>query len=1110
MYIHTNVKEMPILALLDSGSSHTVADSGLFDILQEMGHFLRPVVLTGKAANNTKINIVGIVKVNLQIGSKIWKGDVLLVKNLSHSLIVGAETIKALGGIIDFKHGKIQIEDEHGTEILDLYQVNQVGETKQNECNESRYRPEISVIELPNGKVVGLKDDLDESESKMFEEAEPLWWDPENVTHEKPLELTHPGINEDQKMQVNDFVARWKREFESSPGKCNQTVAKIYMDPNTPPTKDRVIRLSPKEQSLAQDQIQKLLKEGIIEEATGDWCSAAFCVKKPGEPDERRLVVNFSTINKNCKNVAAPLPRTDDVLNHIQGAFYLTKLDLISGFHQIVLDESSKDLTGFNIAGGGFYRYTRLPQGLKISSSIFQMTMEKILRPVLFKCAFVYIDDICVYSQTFEQHLKDLETVMKLIRESDMRINFKKSKFCLNTIDFLGFEVGSNQVKVSQSKVGAILRYKRPRNVKDVRRFLGLVGWYRKFIKNMAEHAAPLNLLLQKDQNFNWGEEQERSFEYLKSCLISPEILAIPDPQGQYRIEVDACDSGIGGVIYLESNDKSKANVVGFCSRSLTKREKNLTTTEKEILGVLYCLQTWHHLILGSPHPTIIVTDHSAIVWLFSIPEPKGRIFRYIVKMNQYPLKVIHKAGKFHTVPDAISRATENSDEESESENEESENENEENHTVDVSEVQVTLENLDLPDFTTTQDPWIKDMMIKVATERDKYPHFKVVLPYLYKKVRDPEMKQDEYKVVVPSDMRQQLIQNFHESEFGGHGGINKTYKGLLKNFYFPKMFQEIRKFVRGCKECQRHKVPGTQPAGKMTVKDRQLRPHQLVSIDLVGPLVTSRSQNKFILTILDEQSKYLIAKPMRSATSENVIKILKSQLIYVFGVPEIILSDSGSQFTSATFENFCKSFGIKHNTVPVHYPRGNPVERVHRTIKAQISIFIKGQQKTWDEHLDHVVFAYNTAIHESTGFAPSTLVFGQSPRTPFDVENTATRGNASPADPTDYVSHLKKKIERCHLMAKNAVKKAKESNAKRFNLRRSDQKFNEGDLVWRKSFLLSDKAAGFSKALAPKYLGPSKIIKKLSDNQFILADLDGKYSGKWAAENIKPYFDYT
>ena len=353
------------------------------------------------------------------------------------------------------------------------------------------------------------------------------------------------------------------------------------------------------------------------------------------------------------KSDAYPLPRIDDLLEKFRTARWFTTIDLANGYWQIEMEEKDKEKTAF-ICEQGLYEFNVMPFGLKNAPATFQRLMNKLFREYLNDFAAVYIDDIMIYSKTFEEHLHHIELILKKLKEVNLMLKLVKCKWGEQNIEFLGHVVGKDGLKPDPGKIDKIKNLKIPTTQKEIRSILGLCGYYRKFVKGFSKIAKPLNELLQKGKQFEWTERQQKAFEELKEKLIQYPILAYPDYEKEFILITDASGIGLGAVL-SQLNDEGKEVVIAYASRSLNPAEKKYVVTDWECLAIMWAIEHFHKYLIGQKFT--IVTDHSALKTLKTAKIPtKGRRARWIMELQQYDFEIKHRSGKENSNADGLSR----------------------------------------------------------------------------------------------------------------------------------------------------------------------------------------------------------------------------------------------------------------------------------------------------------------------------------------------------------------------------------------------------------------------------------------------------------------------
>src|SRR5919206_993985 len=431
------------------------------------------------------------------------------------------------------------------------------------------------------------------------------------------------------------------------------------------PIKQNFRRVSHREREIIRKEVKTMLENGIIRKSKSPWASPIVLVKK--KDGSTRFCIDFRKLNTITKKDNHPLPRIDDMLDKFQGSQWFSSIDLASGYWQVEMDEDDREKTAF-IIEEGLYEFNVMPFGLCNAPATFQRLMHEVLGDLIYTKAPVYIDDINTHSKTFEQHLDDLQEVFDKIRKAGLKLKLEKCNFCMPEVKFLGHVVGRDGIKTSEKLIEKIKNYPTPKNITELRGFIGLASYYRKFIKNFSQIAKPLTELLRgvkyekdvkrKTQNKkiditqNWKNTQEKSFNELKEKLTQAPILMYPKWDREFILQTDASNIALGAVLSQIGDDK-KEHPIGYASRSLTQPEQNYSTNELESLAVVWGVKKFHHYLYGRKFK--IITDHSALKFMDNT-DLTGRRARWQVKLMPYTYEILYKAGKKHTNADALSR----------------------------------------------------------------------------------------------------------------------------------------------------------------------------------------------------------------------------------------------------------------------------------------------------------------------------------------------------------------------------------------------------------------------------------------------------------------------
>lgn len=868
-------------------------------------------------------------------------------------------------------------------------------------------------------------------------------------------------------------------------GKTTLVHHKIEIPSNVSPIKQKYYRVSYHLQKIIDEEIENMLKLDVIEPSKSEYSSPIMLVQK--SDGTYRFVVDFRKVNQVSLKPAYPLPFIHEILDQLGQAKYLTSLDIKSAYWQIPLEENSKQYTAFSIPGKGHFQFKRMPFGLQGAPGTFQALVDKLygdLKPQV----FCYLDDLILISSDFQSHIKLLKTVFHRLKTANLTLKREKCKFCRNELDYLGYKINQQGLNVNPDKVRAIVDMPVPKNVKEVRRIIGMLSWYRRFIKDFSTIISPLSKLTRKNTKFTWTEECTEAFNKIKSILVSKPILACPNFEHPFILNCDASNVGLGCV--LTQNYDNKEHVIAYISRGLTKTESKYGATQLECLCVIWAIEKLRCYIEGSKFT--VVTDCYSIKWLNSLKDPSGRLGRWCLRLQAFDFEVIHRKGKDNVVADCLSRAIPSD-------------------SLKVNSMQINIDNV------CSGDSWYDNMLKKVTNNPQKYDNWGVDSNVLYKRVNIAmtglSKNSDAWKEVVPKNRRSEILYKYHNNVLtGSHLGVYKTYNRILDKYYWPGLKSDVYRFIRKCTTCTSHKPLQKLPAGEMGSRPEITQPFQLISSDLFGPLPMSHGY-QYILVISDYFSKFSVFLPLRTATAKNVIKALEEQFFLIYGVPEFIIVDNGVQYSrSSDFNNFLKEYGVTPLFNALYTPHQNPSERVNRVLKTVLSSYVEENHKSWSTKLAHIACALRTAKHETTRHTPYFAVFGKemviNGREFKDQRHRdQVSGIVNNKVVQDPVITKSEGLKQLHKEISQKLKHAYEKTKMRYDLRRRPVSFKVNDWVWKRDFPQSNAGKNFTAKLAPKYSGPYRIKRKTGLNTYELESDKHKSIGVWHVKDLKQDF---
>ena len=782
-----------------------------------------------------------------------------------------------------------------------------------------------------------------------------------------PIRLDWHSLNKVQPADdsVETLLSRHDTVFRDELGQVTDATAKIYVDPLAPPKfcKARTVpyALRPKVES----ELERLQQAGVIEPVQfAEWAAPIVPVlKKDGS---LRICGDYKvTINNAAKLDAFPLPRIEDLFASLTGGKKFSKLDLAHAYQQIPLDEDSKKLVVINTSKG-LFRYNRLPFGVSSAPAIFQRIIESILQGIPHVC--IYLDDILITGKDDADHLQTLETVLTRLETAGLRLRREKCVFMLPSVEYLGHRISADGLHPTAEKTTAIADAPPPRDVSQLRSFLGMVNYYAKFLPNLSSTLAPLYRLLEKKTSWSWGKEQEAAFKTAKTHLTSSCLLVHYDPQKPLVLSCDASPYGVGAVLSHRMEDGSE-QPIAFASRSLAPAEKKYAQLEKEGLAILFGVKKFNQYLLGRKFA--ILSDHKPLQHLFSPSRPvpplaSARIQRWALTLGAYDYTIEYKPGPEHANADSLSRLPL------------PESTSTTPQPAELIFLMDTLSNTPVHASQvrqwTDRDPLLSQVR-EMVLNGWKEVETEEILPYVRRKeelsVQDGCLMWG-VRVIVPSAGRSKVLDQLHQC----HPGIARM-KSLSRSYvWWPGIDKDIEIRIKSCTQCQQNqKTPAKAPLHPW---DWPERPWMRLHIDYAGPFL-----GKMFLVVVDAHSKWLEVVSVPSATSLHTIAKLTS-MFATHGLPEMIVSDNGTAFTSGEFQAFVKQNGIRHITSAPYHPASNGLaERAVQTFKAAMKYEDSTPVET---RLLRFLFQYRITPHSTTGVPPAELLLGRRPRSNLDL----------------------------------------------------------------------------------------------------------------------------
>ena len=761
-------------------------------------------------------------------------------------------------------------------------------------------------------------------------------------------------------------------------------------------------RIPPAMYTEVKGHIRKMLDMGAIRPSHSSYSCPVVIAKK--KDNSLRFCLDLRKLNSKTIRDAYHIPRVDESIEALAGSSWFTSLDLRSGYWQVELEETDKRKTAFNVGPLGFYECNRMPFGLTNAPATFQRIMEAALGDALMSFCVVYLDDIVVFSKTFEDHVQKLSRVFEKLRAANLKLKPSKCVFFKRKLKYLGHIVSATGVSPDDDKISVLKRWPTPKDKDSLRSFLGFVGYYRRFCRNFAAIARPLHRLLQEGSksSWKWGKEEEKAFQTLIECCVHAPVLAYADFQRPFVLHTDASTDGLGAVLYQRSDKALRP--IAFASRSLSKAEKNYPAHKLEFLALKWSVTDKFHDYLYNTKFEVF-TDNNPLTYVMTSSRLDATMQRWVAALSSYDFTIQYRAGSLNKDADALSRIkwceiTPQLNMTIKAETKGSELQDNQHWEI-KQEADATLRVIrdclrgDRKDLTGEAGVIMRKEKDLVLTDG-----------ILYLK------EGEQQRLVVPAAFRKEALRMAHD-EFG-HQGKDKTLKCVRERFYWPRMTVQTKAYVYTCSTCRKAKA---RPEKAPLVSIESSQPLELVCIDY---LTLDPNSSKSVLVITDHFSRFAVAVPTRNQTAMVTAKALLDQFILPYGIPARIHSDRGRNFESRIIKGLCKMLGIaKSRTTPYH-PMGNgSVERFNQTLIGMLKKMSQSQKSKWHEHLKTVTHAYNSSWNSAIGYSPYYLMFGRHPRLPIDLVFGTEKAKEETNYPI-YVQNMKKQLCRAYETAKN------------------------------------------------------------------------------------------
>ncbi len=799
----------------------------------------------------------------------------------------------------------------------------------------------------------------------------------------------------------------------------------IDLLPGTSPPKGRLYSLSGPEREAMDRYIRESLQTGLIRHSSSPAGAGFFFVQK--KDGSLRPCIDYRGLNDITVKNRYPLPLMSSAFELLQGAQVFTKLDLRNAYHLVRIREGHEWKTAFNTPSG-HYEYLVLPFGLSNAPAVFQDLVNSVLGDMINQFVFVYLDDILIFSPSLQVHTQHVRRVLQRLLENKLFVKAEKCEFHAESVTFLGHIISTRGIKPDPAKIEAVAMWPVPDSRKALQRFLGFSNFYRRYIRNFGQIAAPLTALTSTKVIFRWNPDAQVAFDALKSRFVSAPVLLVPDPESQFIVEVDASDVGVGAVLSQRSLCDGKVHPCAFFSRRLSPAEHNYDIGNKELLAVRLALGEWRHWLEGSAQPFLVWTDHKNLEYIRSAKRLSSRQARWALFFGRFNFTLSYRPGSKNVKPDALSRL------------------------FGAPEGELTAETILPEGMVVGALSWGIERRVE---EAGRGVHVPEGCP--------------AGRLLVPEALRPEVLQWGHESRLVCHPGIRRTLFAIRQRFWWPTLAADVRQFVLACPTCAQCKPVNRPPDGLLHPLPIPSRPWSHIALDFVSGLPPSKG-NTVILTVVDRFSKAVHFIPLpKLPSARETAQLMVDHVFRLHGLPVDVVSDRGPQFASRFWKEFCRQIGASASLSSGFHPQTNgQCERANQDLERMLRCLTSNNPSSWCQQLSWIEYARNSLPVAASGMSPFECSVGYKPPLfPSQEPDAAVPSTLA------FVQCCRRTWERVREILLRTAGRTKAAADRR---RSPPPTYVCGQRVWLSTKDLPLRSP--SRKLAPRFIGPYRVTK--------------------------------
>ena len=937
-------------------------------------------------------------------------------------------------------------------------------------------------------------------------------------------ELNH--LSENEKSRLQNLVSEYRDIFAESDMdmSCTDLAEQEIILKDTVPVRGKYYNVPLALKAKAEKEVQRLMDLQIIEPSNSTYHSPSFVMQKP-DGSGLRLLTDFRQLNAKIQRTYAPVPSLQELVALWHGCKYFSTLDFQFGFYQTSLSPKSRHLTATSLPGISFFQYKKSPMGLSSSPGFFQSLVEKCLLGLKHvKGCVSFLDDILAGSGTFDEHIENLRAIFGRIRASKMLLKPSKCKLVKPKIRYLGHILSEKGISTCPEKVESIDKMAPPKNCKLVKSFLGLSGFYRRFIRNYSKIVEPLTRMTRKNAKFEWTKEAETAWKTIKEKLKSDPILVHPDLSKPYYLIFDASAYAVGAIL-AQKGDDDQLHAISYGSSILSDAQRKWSTVQRELYSLVYFCEKYETYLLNSKF--IAITDNSALLHLDTFKNSKtDRLWRWFQTLSKFEFSIEHRPSQ-QNPSDALSRLPKNDDAliDSLPKNAVTDRPNlgknpiagictvepAEQHTNEASNnvKQQTLgftsdklqQAQDNDDVLKIVKAWVNGSVEKPKSsynmQGEMYTYFhscdrlKIIDNVLCREWETKTLENARWLACVPKALQEETISRCHNPPESGHFAAEKTLNRIRTTFYFPKMNIKVQLYIGQCEVCHKRKRTRQKLKAPLTPFSGTA-PGEIVFMDLMEGLPVVNGYQS-ILVIIDSFSKWCECIPLRDTKAETIARVFLTDWCTRQGLCHQLHSDkAGNLHTGNILRALYKMLNIFKTANIAYRPQTDgTAERMIGTLKSALWKYCQENPRDWISRLDLIVWGYRSSVHASTGHSPFFMDKGRVPRLPLHLWSGTKATIVLGENYGKHAYELYHRLQDVYSKAHKSIKSKQLSSKTRYDDKINVQTFKEGDwvYVWKPPPHNCE-----SRKFYDPFRGPFKIVNKLTEHQYRIELSPGKF----------------